>query len=170
MASFSKWFLTKVCHTIFVLQLKRWGSILASFPEARSEASGSVPPDLVSAFYPESGAASADVGKPSHLICSGEEWSSMSSRNQWSSKVVGNRNDYTFQHLSKKTFTIFFFFQLINFCFLFPSREMWIICPASNVCFSASTIYLRKWKLPTCLLLITWLNLSALNQGCKYLV
>ncbi|XP_075860630.1 leucine-rich repeat-containing protein 49 isoform X4 [Microcebus murinus] len=47
------------------------------------EASSSSFSLLLGAFYLASGAAcSADVLKPSHLICSGEEWSSMSSRNQ----------------------------------------------------------------------------------------
>lgn len=134
-------------HTVFVLQLKGWSSILAPFPKAclkRLAAAAASPSVLLSAFYLASGAAcSADVLKPSHLICSGEEWSSMPSSIQWSSKVAVTSNDYVFQQLNKKTFYniyIFFSFQLIDFCFLFPSREMWIICPASNVCFSASTI------------------------------
>lgn len=65
-------------------------------------------PALFGASHLVSGAAcSADVLKPSHLICSGEEWSSTSSRNQWSSKVAVNGNDCVFQQLSKKTCTVF---------------------------------------------------------------
>lgn len=146
-------------HTLFVPQLKCWSSILASFPKARlKRLAAASRPVLLSAFYLASAAARSAEGRPpSHLICSGEEWSSMSGSKQCSSKVGGNRREYVLQQLNKKTCMIVFFFLLINFCFLFPSREMWIICPASNVCFSASTISLRKWKLPVCHLLITWL-------------
>lgn len=119
------------------------------------EASSSISPCSLQCFLPcEWCSLFCGCTEPSHLICSREEWSSMSSRNQWSNKVAVNRNDYIFKQLSKKTFILFLFFQPMNFCFLFPSREMWIICPASSVCFSASTIYLSKWKLPTCHLLI----------------
>ena len=82
---------------------------MASFPKAcLKRLAASLP--VLSAFYLASGAAcSADVVKPSHLICSGEEWSSVSSGNQWSSKVAVNSNDYIFQQPSQKTLIIFFF-------------------------------------------------------------
>lgn len=59
-------FLTKFDHTTFVLQLKCWSSILASFPKAclKRLAAASLPV-LFSAFYLVSGAAcSADVLNP----------------------------------------------------------------------------------------------------------
>lgn len=66
------------------------------FPKSMlKEASSSISLFSPVLYFVSGGAAcSADVLKPSPLICSGEEWSSMSRRNLWSSKVAVNRIDY----------------------------------------------------------------------------
>jgi hypothetical protein len=52
----------------------------------------------------------------------------------------GERHEYLPAAEQEGILIRYFFFQLINFCFLLFSREMWIICPASNASSSASTI------------------------------
>lgn len=94
-----------ILHLCYVQMLKKH---FGFFPKSMLKEASSSISLFSSVLYLVSGAAgSADVLKPSPLICSGEEWSSMSRRNLWPSKVAVNRIDYLFQQLSKKTFIIF---------------------------------------------------------------